>query len=223
MSDDIPIIFAQDIIRAQAKAPPVAVFLSAASAAQMQQYSAGGWRVLAAPGFRSPAKINLAEVPAEECGESEPIGCTLVSCEVKFLGSDAGARINVWKPEILKFNCAFQDVADSASLAASIESMGYTVLGAQWRDDNSFAIRSLVGLAPIASIQPPDWDRINLIGVRDAKRLPALLAVGRLYAGEERRIGELRVANEIRNDHIARLEDALLAHQHSETFKLKRS
>ena len=223
MSDDIPIIFAEDITRTQGKAPATAVFLSAGSALQMQQYAAGGWRVLAAPGFKSPAKIDLAEVPASACGEDDPAGCTLLSCEVKFLGGDAGARIGRWKPEILKFNCAFQDVADAASLAASMEGMGYSVLGAQWRDDNSFAIRSMVGLAPIASIQPPDWDRITLIGVRDEARLPALLAIGRLYAGEEKRIGELRVANDIRNDHIARLEDALLAHQRSDTFKLRKS
>jgi hypothetical protein len=99
----------------------------------------------------------------------------------------------------------------------------HTVLGAQWRDDNSFAIRSMVGLSPVGSIQPPDWDRLNLIGVRDPGRLPALLAIGRLYGGEEKRIGELRVANEIRNDHIARLEDALLARQSSAVFKLQRS
>ena len=223
MSDDIPIIFAEDITRPQGKAPATAVFLSAGSGAQMQQYAAGGWRVLAAPGFKSPAKIDLAQVPVVACGEDDPAGCTLLSCEVKFLGADAGTRIARWKPEILKLNCAFQDVADAASLAASMEGMGYTVLGTQWRGDNSFAIRSVVGLAPIASIQTPDWDRINLIGVRDAARLPALLAIGRLYAGEEKRIGELMVANEIRNDHIARLEDALLAHQRSDAFKLRPS
>ena len=117
MSDDIPIIFAEDITRTQGKAPATAVFLSAGSALQMQQYAAGGWRVLAAPGFKSPAKIDLAEVPASACGEDDPAGCTLLSCEVKFLGGDAGARIGRWKPEILKFNCAFQDVADAASLA----------------------------------------------------------------------------------------------------------
>lgn len=223
VSDDIPIIFAEDIINPGRSAKAVAVFLSAASASQMQQYATAGWRVLAAPGFRTGVEINLAGVPAAACTEDEAAGCTLLSCEAPFIGADAGARIGKWKPAVVKFNCAFHDVADAESLAASLRTLGYTVLGAHWRDDNSFAIRSLNQLGHIAAFQPPEWDRMNLIGVRDAARVPAILSLARLYVGEERRIGELRVANAIRNDHIARLEDALAAHQSSEVFRLRRT
>ena len=91
--------------------------------------------------------------------------------------------------------------------------MGYATVGAYWRDDNSFGLRGVVNINALAAFPAPDWDRMNIIGVRDAKMAHALLSVGRLYAGEETRIGELRVANAIRNDHIARLEEALAAHQ----------
>jgi hypothetical protein len=50
-----------------------------------------------------------------------------------------------------------------------------------------------------------------------------MLAVGRLYAEEELRILDLRVANAIRGDTIARLEDALVARQPSTLFKLQQS
>ncbi len=64
---------------------------------------------------------------------------------------------------------------------------------------------------------------MNLIGVRDPAWVRAFLPVSRLYVGEEKRIGELRLANAIRNDQIARLEDALARHQESDVFKLQRS
>ena len=221
MSDDIPIIFAEEILHPNRTA--TAVFMSASSASQMQQYATAGWRVLAAPGFKSSAAIDLAGVPAKACEESEAAGCTFLSCEVPFLGADAGARISAWKPAIVKFNCAFHNVADAGALASSLAGMGYTVIGAHWRDDNSFSIRNLNQMQPIEGFQPPEWDRLNVIGLRDPARVHALLTVARLYAGEEKRIGELRVANEIRNDLIARLEDALAAHQVSDVFKLQRS
>jgi hypothetical protein len=141
------------------------------------------------------------------------VGCTFLSCEAPFLAADAGARLAAWKPAIVKFNCAFHDVADAGQLGASLVGMGYTVIGAHWRDDNSFAIRSLTQINHLAAFQPPEWSRLNIIGVREPARVQALLTIARLYVGEEKRIGELRVANAIRNDHIARLEDALVAHQ----------
>ncbi len=90
---------------------------------------------------------------------------------------------------------------------------GYVVLAAVWRDDNSFAIRSLTRLEPVERILIADWDRTNIIGVRDPEHAQTLLTIGRLYTGEENRIGELRVAKAIRDDHITKLEDALMAHQ----------
>ncbi len=201
----------------------VAVFLSAASAMQMQQYATAGWRVLAAPGFKSKSEINLESIPAAACSEAEAAGCTLVSCEAPSLASDAGTRIGKWLPAIVKFNCAFHDVADAGSLASSLAAMGYTVIGAHWRDDNSFAIRSLDQIGRISAFPTPEWDRMNLIGVRDPAWVRAFLPVSRLYVGEEKRIGELRLANAIRNDQIARLEDALARHQESDVFKLQRS
>ncbi len=211
MSDDIPIIFAEEMLHPGRR--QTAVFLSALSGMQMQQYATAGWRVLAATGFQSRAQIDLASVPAVAAPDSEAVGCTFLSCEVPFIAADAGAKISAWKPAIMKFNCAFHDVADAGQLAASIAGMGYTVLGAHWRDDNSFAIRHLARLDILSTFVRPEWDRMNIIAVREPARVQALLTVSRLYVGEEKRIGELRVANEIRNDHIARLEDALAAHQ----------
>ena len=49
MSDDIPIIFAQDIIDPQKSRARSAIFLSAENMAQMQQYAIAGWTVAAAP------------------------------------------------------------------------------------------------------------------------------------------------------------------------------
>lgn len=216
MSDDIPIIFAEGILHPDRKA--TAAFMSAASAAQMQQYATAGWRVLVTADFKSKADLDPATVPASFAQDEEIAGCTFLSCEVPFLGPDAGARLNAWKPAIVKFNCAFHDVADAGQLAASLEGMGYTVIGAHWRDDNSFAIRSLTQIDHLAVFQPPEWDRLNIIGVRDPARVHTLLNVARLYVGEEKRIGELRVAKAIRNDHIARLEDALMAHQKNKSL-----
>lgn len=178
---------------------------------------------MAALGFQSTEAIALDTVPAAACGEDDAVGCKLLSCEVPFLDAGAGARISKWQPEIVKFNCAFHNVADATSLASSVAGMGYAVLGAHWRDDNSFSLRNLTALNTMASFPAPDWDRMNIIGVRDPQMTHVLLSIGRLYCGEETRIGELRVANTIRNDYIARLEEALAVAQSSDTFKLRQS
>jgi len=217
VSDDIPIIFAEDIRRTTPA--PVAVFASAASMSQMQQYAAGGWKVIALPTFKSSAPINLIEVPALTQSDTEIAGCTLLSCEAPFLRPETSGLIARWKPDYLKFNCAFHDVADASALATSLAGLGYTVLAAHWRDDNSFAYRSLAQFVPLNAMPVPEWGRTNLIGVRDKEAAAALLSIARLYVGEERRIADLRVANAIRNDHIARLEDALMAHQNAAAVK----
>ena len=222
MSDDIPLIFAEDL-RGAGRSQSSAVFLSAASVSQMQQYATAGWRVLTAPDFGSAAPLDLASIPARAATEQDRAPCTLLSCEAKHLRPDTAARIRQWQPEIVKINCAFYNVADAGSLAPALKAAGYSVLGAMWRDDNSFALRGLEHIVPLEQISSPDWDRLNLIGVRDAEYARIILTVARLYCGEEQRIRELRVANKIRNDHIAKLEDALIAKQPSDFFKLQRS
>lgn len=213
MSDDIPIIFAEELRRVDRASVPSAVFFSGASASQMQQYAAAGWQVFAAPGFRSDAKVSLAEVPAAQVPEASIPACTLLSCEAKYLPADTMAHIKRWTPAFLKFNCAFYDISDASGLAASMSGLGYIVFAALWRDDNSFGLRSLSNLGPIASFPGHEWDRTNLIGVREPAMAQTLLTLARLYVGEERRIADLRVANALRNDYVARLEDALMAHQ----------
>jgi hypothetical protein len=213
MSDDIPIIFAEDLRRENRAAAPTAVFFSGASTSQLQQYATAGWQVIATPGFRSDATVNLAEVPAATAPEASIPACTLLSCEAKFLPPDTATHIRRWRPAFLKFNCAFYDIADANALAQSIAGFGYIALVALWRDDNSFDLRSLANFGPLATFPNLEWDRTNLIGVRDAAMAQAVLSIARLYVGEERRIADLRVANALRNDYIARLEDALQAHQ----------
>lgn len=220
MSDDIPIIFALDLLPPPAK--PVAVFLSAASAPQMQQYATAGWDVVAAQGFKG-AKIDLATVPARTAGDEDVTAVTLLSCEAPHLGRDTAARIARWRPDIVKINCAFHDIADAQPAADSLGANGYHLLGAHWRDDNSFHIRAVDEIAPLAHFNPPAWDQLDIIAVRDPALMRAILTFGRLYVGEEARILELRVGNMVRSDTIARLEDALVAHQPSEVFKLRRS
>lgn len=215
MSDDIPIIFAEEMRRASGAGAPSAVFFSAASAAQMQQYAAAGWKVIATPGFRSDAAVDLAEVPATAVPEASISECTLLSCESKFVPAGTADHIKRWQPAFLKFNCAFYDISDASSLAQSVIGLGYVPLVALWRDDNSFGYRSVANCGPLAIFPNLEWDRTNLIGVRDPAMAQTLLQIARLYVGEERRIVDLRVANAIRNDYIARLEDALQAHQKS--------
>lgn len=213
MSDDIPVIFTEELRRGERGAAPVAVFGSAMSAPQMQQYATAGWTVIAPPSFRSPGTIALTEVPARSLPEEEIPACTLLSCEAPFLDAPFAERIARWRPAFVKINCAFHDIADAAALGRALAGAGYRVAAALWRDDNSFGHCSLAAVGPLASFPAVEWDRANLIGVLDPDAAQTLLTVARLYVGEERRIADLHVANRIRNDHIARLEDALMAHQ----------
>src|SRR6185312_13807799 len=138
---------------------------------------------------------------------------TVLSCEAPRLREDTARRIALWKPEIVKINCAFHGVADARDVAASLQQVGYDVLIAGWKDDNSFAFRATTVFVPLADVNAPDWNRMDIIGVKEPALRRAILAVGRLYAEEELRILDLRVANAIRGDTIARLEDALVARQ----------
>ncbi len=212
MSDDIPIIFAEEMRRARGEIPS-AVFLSAAGAPQMQQYATAGWTVAAIPTFRTAAPVVLADVPAAAAPPASIATCTFVSCEAKYLPPETSALIKRWQPAFVKFNCAFYDIADAAGLAAAVTGLGYATFAAIWRDDNSFGYRSLSSFGPLSGFPTLEWARTNIIGVKDAAMAHTLQSIARLYVGEERRIADLRVANAIRNDHIARLEDALQAHQ----------
>lgn len=220
MSSDIPIIFAFELQPPSGR--PAAVFLSAASAPQMQQYATAGWDVIAAAGFAG-AKIDLATVPARALDDDAVATATLLSCEAPHLNRDTAGRIARWRPEVVKINCAFHNIADAQAVADTLGANGYHLLGAHWRDDNSFRIRAVDELAPLAVFSPPAWDQLDIIAVRDKKLERAILTLGRLYVGEEARILELRVGNMVRSDTIARLEDALVAHQPSDVFKLRKS
>ena len=171
----------------------------------------------------SGANIDLAAVPARPMTNADASHVTLLSCEAPHLTGATAPRIAEWQPALVKINCAFHGVSDADAVAESLEKAGYQVLGALWRDDNSFSIRSVVQIAPLAHFAPANWDRLNIIGVRDRNLAAAILTLGRLYTGEEARIAELRVANAVRNDTIARLEDAMVSHQPSDIFKLQRS
>jgi hypothetical protein len=216
---DIPVIFAVELMRL----PQTAVFLNAVTTAQMQHYARSGWSVAAAEGFTATGQVDLEAVPATARGDTEIAQVTVLSCEAPRLREDTARRIALWKPEIVKINCAFHGVADARDVAASLQQVGYDVLIAGWKDDNSFAFRATTVFVPLADVNAPDWDRMDIIGVKEPALRRAILAVGRLYAEEELRILDLRVANAIRGDTIARLEDALVARQPSTLFKLQQS
>lgn len=213
MSDDIPLIFAEDVVRPGA--PRRAVFASAMSATQMQQYAAAGWRVLTAAGFEGAAAIDLAEVPAVAAAEAELVDADLISFEAPTWPDAAEARLQRWRPRTVKVNAAFHGRSDAAceAIAETLRRLGYDLVGCHWRDDNSYRLRSVGRIEPLAAFGAPDWKHTNVIATRDRMLRETLLTVARLYVGEERRIAELRLGHAVRGDHIARLEDALMAFQ----------
>lgn len=225
MSDDIPLIFADD------SAAPSAVFLSASSAAQMQQYATAGWRVHAAAGFQALRPINLADVPATT-GDEATIGQpTVLSCEgPTWAGQDIIklqnlVKVKRWQPRVVKINYAFYDIdpAEIQTVAGELTSLGYIVLAAHWRDDNTMRLRALNRIEQLALLEPPEWPRLNFIACGDARTAQMILRIGRLQAGQEQRIAQLRLSEALRNEHIARLEAALIKNQPSQHFKLKAS
>jgi hypothetical protein len=213
MSDDIPLIFAEDLARPDTRRR--AVFLSAMSAAQMQQYAAAQWDVVAGPGFQARGDIDLAAVPARSGGEEQLAGADLVSLEAPTWPADAEPQFRRWAPRAIKVNAAFHnlDEAKVAGVAAVLGKLGYQIVACHWRDDNIYAIRSLSRIDRLEALGAPDWKHVNLIALRDADLARLLLTIGRLYVGEERRIAELRLSHAVRGDHIARLEDAMMALQ----------
>jgi hypothetical protein len=217
VSDDIPLIFARD--------PSVAVFLSFTGAAQMQQYAAGGWRVVVPRDCQSPRPINLAQIPAEHVDDRAFAGAGLISLEGPDWSDTSAARIAAAQPEAIKINCAFHEALPVAAptIAARLKALGYAVVGLHWRDDNTYRIRALHRVDHLSAFEPPEWSRLNLLACRRSELASAVIHIGRLHAGQEQRIAQLRLSEAIRNDHIARLEAALVAAQASPHFKLSKS
>ncbi|MDX2145648.1 MAG: hypothetical protein SFV19_20010 [Rhodospirillaceae bacterium] len=217
MSDDIPIIFTQ--------APAMAVFCSASGAAQMQQYAAAGWRVATTPDFRSARPVDLSQVPAEVLANEDFAGAAVLSAEGPHWSDGDAARVTRIKPGVVKVNCAFHDMPTSriAAIAAQLSALGLTVVGAHWRDDNTHRIRALHRIDYLSGFEPPEWPRLNFIACASDGIAKAIINIGRLHAGQEQRIAQLRLSEAIRNDHIARLEAALVAAQQSPHFKLSSS
>jgi hypothetical protein len=222
VSDDIPVIFADD------NPAPTAVFLSATSAMQMQQYAMSGWRVHAASGFQSAQPINFAEVPATTVDDGTIGQPTLLSCEGPYWGGQDIlkltnlVKVKRWQPRVVKLNYAFYDI-DPAQIqndVGELASLGYFLLGAHWRDDNTMRIRALNRIDRLDAMQPPEWSRLNFIACMDERMALMVMRIGRLHAGQEQRIAQLRISEAIRNDHIARLEAALIKNQASPHFKV---
>ena len=213
MSDDIPLIFADEIARPAARRR--AVFLSAMSAAQMQQYATAHWDVVVGPAFQARGEIDLAKVPAREGGEDQLAGADLISLEAPTWPADAEPHFRRWAARAIKVNAAFHNLeaAKVEAIAGTLARLGYQVVMCHWRDDNIYTIRSLSRVDRLESFGAPDWKNSNLIAVRDAELARLLLTVGRLYVGEERRIAELKLSHTVRGDHIARLEETMMALQ----------
>ena len=217
MSDDIALLFADELARPAAAARRI-VFLSAMSLPQMQQYATGHWQVSAGPGFESAAGIDLAAVPATPASEDQVYDADVVSLEAPTWTKSATV-VARWQPRVVKVNGAFH--GDNALVgehaARALAGSGYEIIGCHWRADNTYALRSLSRIDRLAAFGAPDWKHLNLIATKDADFIRTLLSVARLYVGEERRIADLRVSHAVRGDHIARLEDALMAHQRPRT------
>lgn len=225
MSDDIPLIFADD------SPAPTAIFLSATSAAQMQQYSTAGWRVHVPSTFQAVRPFNLNDVPATMVDEATMSQPTLISSEGPMWGSQDIVKLQNlvklkrWQPRVVKINYAFYDVdtAQVQTVAEELNSLGYVVLAAHWRDDNTMRLRSLSRIDRLAAMVPPEWQRLNFIACADERLAHMVLRIARLHTGQEQRIAQLRINEAIRNDHIARLEAALVKAQNSPHFKLQAS
>jgi|GEM_PF-5257920 len=215
MSDDIPLIFAEET------PTPTAVFLSASGLSQMQQFATAGWAVAVTAGFAPLRPITLAEVPAQAVDEAVIISPTLVSCEAQSWSAENLARIATWRPRIVKVNCAFSELepAHLERIAKDLAGLRLTVLAAHWRDDNTFRIRSLNRIDRLEALQPPEWPRLNFIACADDANARMILKIGRLHAGQEQRIAQLRVSEQVRGEHIARLEASLISAQQSPYFK----
>lgn len=218
MSDDIPLLFAND------SPAPAVVFLCASNFPQMQQYATAGWRVIAAQGFTASRSFDLADVPAERLDDTAIDQPVAVSCEGPHWSAQHLERIARWRPMVVKVNCAFYDI-DAAQVQAvmnDLSARGLTVLGAHWKENKTFRIPSLNRIDVMSALEPPEWSRLNFLACADERMAQMILKVGRLHSGQEQAIAQLRLSEAVRDDYIARLEAALVASQQSPNFKLQK-
>jgi hypothetical protein len=215
MSDDLPIIISEE------SQTPTVLFLSSTGTVQMQQYGVAGWGVAITKDFQPLGPTALADVPAQVVDDSVIVRPTLVSCEIQTWTSEAIARVRKFQPRIIKVNCAFSDATPKTIEAAaqSLADMGLIVLGTHWRDDNTQRLVYLNRIDYLSALQPPEWPRLSFVGLTDARQADAVIRIGRLHAGHEQRIAQLRISETLRGEHIARLEKALIAAQQSPHFK----
>lgn len=168
----------------------------------MQQYATAGWAVTVLPGFKSLRPIEPARLPPTGSGPADVLSIEAALLDTAALAVDAAT---------IKINFAFADALGDrgARLAADLTARGYVVLGAHWRDDNTYRIRSLERIDLLAALEPVVWTRTNLIACRDPHLAEVIVRFARVYAAQERRTAELKVGEAIRTDYIAKLEDAV--------------
>jgi hypothetical protein len=213
VSADIPIILAYD------PGAHVAAFASAATVAQLQQYATAGWQVALLPGFVAPPAFDPARVPATTVAEP-PHAAALFGLQAAQWSDATPAVVAAAQPGVVKVNAAFGDASDgerAKAAAAALAGLGYLLIGAHWRDDNTQRLRSLNRVDPLAALEPPEWARLDLIGCRDQLIAERIVRIGRVHAAQERRVAELRLAEALRADYIAKMEDALQALQGART------
>ena len=135
MSDDIPIIFAQQ----KMSPPPVAIFLSASHSTQMEQFILAHWRVMLAPDFTG------CDIPQDLVVESfNPDALAgppaLLSTDIDSIPDDWHHRVRLFAPAMVKINAAFSEEAEPiVNAAAKLSELNYTLCAAYWRNDNAFA------------------------------------------------------------------------------------
>lgn len=209
MSDDIPIIYAQS----KSSPPPVAIFLSAGHATQLEQYVLAGWQVRMAQEFTGctiPPEL-LVDVFDPAALEAPP---ALLSGEIGALTDEWRHTVTLFGPQVVKINAAFSEDADAVTqCAAFLSGQGYILCASYWENDNVFGRRILSRIDALSVFQPTPWTQLNLIAYKDSDVAAEMLRFGRFYAGQEKRIGDLEVSHAIRGDYISQLEDAMMASQ----------
>ena len=205
MSDDIPIIYAQQVMSPK----PVALFLSASNSKQMEQFIIAGWRVMAADNFSG------CSIPAElDCEPFDPeqfsITPTLMSASISGLEDRWYKLVQLYAPSMVKINAAFSEDAEPiVEVAERLAEQDYTLCAAHWRNANTLGLRVLDRIDSLSVFKPTPWTRLNIIGFANSDQAQYMLRFGRFYASQEKRIGDLLISQAIRGDYITQLEEAL--------------